>query len=72
MPVIAFFRVSARRAKEMLREVERAVAGWRKIGRALGMSNRELGEFANAFEHPERCRRPKAFGLTGCSECFAW
>ncbi len=54
MSVIAYFRISAKRAKVILREVERAVAGWRKAGRALGLTDRELEQFADAFEHPER------------------
>ncbi len=54
MSANAYFRITARRAKEILREVEQAVSGWRKAGRALGMTNRELGSFADAFEHPER------------------
>lgn len=59
MSVIAYFRISARRAKEMLREVERAVAGWRQAGRALGMTARDLEDFAEAFEHPERAAARK-------------
>jgi len=54
MSVIAYFRLSRSRAKEILRDVEQAVAGWREAGRALGMSNRELDDYAAAFEHPER------------------
>ncbi len=54
MSVIAYFRLSQPRAKEILREVERAVAGWRKAGGALGMSDRDLEDFADAFEHSER------------------
>lgn len=54
MSVIAYFRLSLPRAKAILREVERAVAGWREAGRALGMSNRDLEDYADAFEHPER------------------
>jgi serine/threonine-protein kinase HipA len=30
------------------------VSGWQKLGRALGMTARELESFAEAFEHPER------------------
>jgi serine/threonine-protein kinase HipA len=30
------------------------VAGWREAGRALGMSERDLESYADAFEHPER------------------
>jgi serine/threonine-protein kinase HipA len=54
LSVIAYFRITAKRAKEILREVERAVSGWRKHGRGLGMTDRELDRFAEAFEHPER------------------
>jgi serine/threonine-protein kinase HipA len=54
MSVIAYFHISARRAKEILREVERAVAGWRKVGRAIDMTDRELEQFTDAFEHSER------------------
>lgn len=54
MSVAPYFRLPAKRAKEILREVERAVSGWKKVGRALGMSDRELERLAEAFEHPER------------------
>lgn len=54
MSVISYFRLSKPRAKEILREVERAVAGWRKAGRAVGMTERDLEDFAVAFEHTER------------------
>ena len=47
-------------AKEILGQVERAVAGWRKAGRALGMTVRDLEDFADAFEHPERDAARKA------------
>jgi serine/threonine-protein kinase HipA len=54
MSVIAYFRISLPRAKEILREVDGAVAGWRAAGRLLGMTDRDLEAFAEAFEHPER------------------
>jgi serine/threonine-protein kinase HipA len=54
LSVTAYFRISANRAKTILGRVERAVAGWRKAGRALGMTDRDLENFADAFEHPER------------------
>ena len=54
LSVIPYFRITAKRAKEILREVEHAVSGWRKHGRGLGMTGRELDQFAEAFEHPER------------------
>jgi len=54
LSVTKYFRITAKRAKEILREVERAVSGWRKAGRALGLTERQLEKFAEAFEHPER------------------
>jgi serine/threonine-protein kinase HipA len=60
LSVTAYFRISASRAKKILGEVERAVGGWRKHGRALGLAERELETFAEAFEHPERAAARKA------------
>ena len=60
MSVIPYFRLSPERAREILGEVERAVAGWRKKGRAIGMTEAELGQFADAFEHSERDAARKA------------
>jgi len=54
MSVVKYFGIPMRRAKEILRQVEVAVAAWRKIGRGLGMSERELEDFSEAFEHSER------------------
>lgn len=54
LSVTAYFRITTRRAKAILREVEHAVSGWRKLGRALGVTVRELESFADAFEHSER------------------
>jgi serine/threonine-protein kinase HipA len=54
MSVIAYFKLSRRRAKEILRQVEQAVTKWREVGRALGMSASDLESFADAFEHSER------------------
>ena len=60
MSVIAYFRLSLPRAKQILLGVERAVAGWREAGRALGMSNRDLEDFEEAFEHAERAAAQKS------------
>lgn len=54
MSVTPYFRIPNRRAKTILREVEDAVATWRDTGHKLGMTDRELEAFADAFEHPER------------------
>jgi len=59
MSVIAYFRISRRRAQEILGEVERAVAGWREAARALGLSARDVEDYADAFEHPERAAARK-------------
>ena len=42
------------RQKTILGEVEGAVSGWRGRGRTLGMTDRELDQFSEAFEHLER------------------
>jgi serine/threonine-protein kinase HipA len=33
---------------------EKVVARWRQSGRAVGMTERKLDQFADAFEHRER------------------
>ncbi|HKP94415.1 MAG TPA: type II toxin-antitoxin system HipA family toxin [Fibrobacteria bacterium] len=59
MSVIAYFRITQTRAKEILSQVARAVDGWRKTGRAIGMTDEELDAFADAFEHAERAAAKK-------------
>jgi len=54
MSVTQYFRISPQRAKEILKDVERAVKGWRNEGRAIGMAKNELDQFSEAFEHSER------------------
>jgi serine/threonine-protein kinase HipA len=54
LSVLPYFRISRGRANEILRQIERALSQWRKIGLALGMTKQELDQFADAFEHPER------------------
>jgi len=54
LSVIAYFRIPLARAKEILGAIEGAISRWRDTGRALGMTDRELEPFADAFEHPER------------------
>jgi serine/threonine-protein kinase HipA len=60
LSVRAYFRITPQRAKEILGEVENAVAKWRETGKRLGMTNRELESFADAFEHQERWAAKKA------------
>lgn len=54
MSVLPYFRIPPVRAREILREVERAVSQWRAVGRGLGMNTAELEQFAEAFEHDQR------------------
>jgi serine/threonine-protein kinase HipA len=54
LAVAPYFQIKAARAKQILAEVERAVARWRQVGRTLGMTQTELEQFADAFEHEER------------------
>ena len=54
MSALPYFRLTAARAREILGDVERAVSQWRPMGRGLGMTARELDQFAEAFEHRER------------------
>lgn len=57
--VTPYFRIPHTRAKKILKDVERAVSNWKKVGRALGMTNRELAQFSPAFEHSERLEAKK-------------
>lgn len=59
MSVIAYFRLPLPRAKKILRRIEKAVSGWRAVGRELGLTKRELDDFEDAFEHPERAAARK-------------
>ena len=54
MSVVPYFRLARENAIRILGDVERAVARWRHIGALIGMSSRELDQFADAFEHRER------------------
>ena len=42
MSVIAYFRITNARAKEILSEVAHAVDNWRMTGQSIGMSDEEL------------------------------
>ena len=49
-----YFQVKPARAREILAAVESAIARWRERGSAIGMTAKELEQFADAFEHEER------------------
>ena len=54
LSVLAYFQISRASAKGILGRIEQALSKWREAGAALGMTNQELDQFADAFEHPER------------------
>ena len=54
MEVAPYFGIEPDRAREVVVEVDRAVSAWRTRGREIGMSDVELDQFADAFEHVER------------------
>ncbi|MDE2166229.1 MAG: type II toxin-antitoxin system HipA family toxin [Alphaproteobacteria bacterium] len=62
MSVTPYFRISRKRAKAILAEVERAVATWRETGLSIGMTEQELDQFADAFEHAERAAARRVIG----------
>jgi serine/threonine-protein kinase HipA len=60
MSAAPYFRIALPKARNMLAKVERAVSKWRSTGRALGLGDNELDQFADAFEHAERVAARKA------------
>jgi serine/threonine-protein kinase HipA len=54
MSIAPYCRIDAGNAARILANVDGAVARWRQSGRAIGMSDQELDQFADAFEHRER------------------
>lgn len=54
-----YFGIRGGRAGAIIGEVEAAVASWRATGRTLGMTNAELDQFTDAFEHGERAAARK-------------
>lgn len=60
LTVIRFFGLSRQRAGTIIGAVEAAVARWRPEARAIGLTSREIDQFATAFEHGERTAARKA------------
>lgn len=60
LTVSRFFGLSRQRAGTIIGAVEAAVARWRPEARAIGLTNREIDQFATAFEHGERTAARKA------------
>lgn len=63
MEVAPYFGIDSRRACALLSAVEGAVAGWRQIGKEIGMKVSELNAFEAAFEHEERLSARRSIGL---------
>jgi serine/threonine-protein kinase HipA len=51
--VAGHFGVKANKAKAITREVGAAVAGWREVAAATGLTGKEIERVASAFEHEE-------------------
>lgn len=60
LSVLSYFKIPRAKAKEILRRIENAVSKWREVGTSVGMTNQELDQFADAFEHPQREAARKA------------
>ena len=59
LSVAGYFRLSLTDARQMAREVARAVSGWRKAAMALSVPPGELDLMASAFEHGELAKAVK-------------
>jgi serine/threonine-protein kinase HipA len=60
LSVRSYFQISAERSREILLKMEQTLSHWRETGLALGMTERELDQFSEAFEHPERAAARRA------------
>ena len=54
MAVAPYFRLDGGGAQRIVHEVEASVARWRDEGHNLGMTDAELDQFEDAFEHEDR------------------
>jgi serine/threonine-protein kinase HipA len=71
MSVTPYCRIERATARRILAEVERAVSRWRKYGREIGMTDRELDQFADAFEHGERDAARRIAGSATIDHCVS-
>ncbi len=60
LSVLPYFRLVRSRANAILSQIDRTLSHWRRTGLGLGMTNQELEQFADAFEHSEREAARKA------------
>lgn len=54
LSAIDYFAIPMTRARKILRDVEGAVDEWRDVAADIGMTDEELNEYTDAFEHDER------------------
>jgi serine/threonine-protein kinase HipA len=54
MRAASTFGLKAGRSMEILKEVVDATSSWRDVARKLKMSNHDIDELADAFEHEQR------------------
>jgi serine/threonine-protein kinase HipA len=54
LSVVGYFRIRPNRAREILSEVETAIARWREFASSVGMTETDVEQFADAFEHEQR------------------
>jgi len=54
LSIAPYCRIDLGVAQGMLAKIERAVSLWRGCGRDVGMTDAELDQFSDAFEHSER------------------
>jgi serine/threonine-protein kinase HipA len=53
LSVADYFRLDDSQALDILAEVTRAAANWRRVAQTHGLTQRDLAEMEPAFEHPE-------------------
>ena len=51
LQVAGYFELGEQEARQIARQVGKAVAAWRRVARALGLTAREIDRMASAFEH---------------------
>jgi serine/threonine-protein kinase HipA len=54
LSIASYCGLSLKQARTILREVDAAVAQWRRLGTEVGMTAADLDQYAGAFEHAER------------------
>lgn len=53
LQVAEYFELNLRQARRMAAEVGRAVAGWRRKAKHIGLTAAQIDRMASAFEHDD-------------------